>query len=142
MLYPDRGSRYWVMWRIPVDPWAEADSREHPVCLQARDLEGAREQARTLWAIARPDDAEGYLLTDCGMVIDDVRIVPRDKATLEKIRKADQQIARFGADFVQDRRPGVSPAELADDFEFDEALYALRHDLIRAELLRRAGKTP
>lgn len=140
MLDPeDEGSRYWVMWRIPTDPWLQADSREHPVRLQARDLDGAREQARILWGIARPDGAEGYLLTDCGLVIDDVRIVPRDEATEEMIKEVDQQIAQLGADIVQEGRPGVSPADLANDFDFDDALYAVRHDLIRAELLRRAA---
>lgn len=143
MLDPeDDGSRYWVMWRIPADPWAEAESQDHPVRLQAQDLDGAREQARTLWGIARPDGAEGYLLTDCGLVIDDVRIVPRDETMLERIREAERQIAQFGADIVQDGRPGISPAQLADDFAFDVPPYAGRQDLIKAELLRRAaGKT-
>ena len=139
MLDPDDASRDWVMWRIPTDPWAEADSQEHPVRLQARDLDGAREQARILWGIARPDGAEGYRLTDCGLVIDDVRIVPRDEATEEKIKEVDQRVAQLGADLLQENRPGMSPAEIADDFDLEDPLFAVRNDLIRAELLRRAA---
>lgn len=141
MLDPDDASRYWVMWRIPTDPWLQADSQEHPVRLQARDLDGAREQARILWGIARPDGAEGYWLTDCGLVIDDVRIVPRDEATEEMIREADQRVVQLGADLLQENRPGMSTAEIADDFDFEDPLFAVRNDLIRAELLRRAGQT-